>query len=193
MPGAQGVPLHPGYRPHELVAYPMGPTTGTPEGYLQIDPHYLAAARGQQPQQPQYAMPSAAGSAPGVHPGGASAHGGGMEGLGSPGPSESDAFSGLVPGLRSSLPAAQPSPASVPQQRQPSQFWGQQQLESGAQSLPWFNNGMQQQQAGAQQPVPPLPFDGGYGGAGLVPAARPSSQAGTFLPALAKQGGNPFA
>ena len=189
--GAQGVPLHPGYRPHELVAYPVGPSGRLPQGYLQIDPHYLAA-QGQQPQQQQYAMPSAAGPAPGVaHPGAGSPPGGGMEGLGGgPGPAESDAFSGLVPGLRSSLPtAAQPSPASVPQQQQPSPF-GQQQLPE---SFSWFNSGAQQQGA-AQQIAPPLRFDGGFGGAGLAPAAPPSSQGGgAFQPAPAKRGGNPFA
>jgi hypothetical protein len=171
--GLQGQPLHPGYPPPGLVAYPVAPGTGLPRGYLPIEQQQYLMNTGHQLPQPVGMPPQQAAAGAGMGPGagGPDAHSNSLAGA------EADAFAGLVPGMRSSLSAVQPLPPSLPQQQQ-------QQPPHFAQYAPYANHSSQQPQNAAAYSTMPAEAGGGFG---AVPGGA------AFQAAQPKKGGNPFA
>jgi len=105
--GQAGVPLHPSIAPG-YIAYPLQPTP-VPPGYLGIDQQYFLPSPGVAPGPAASPAPHAA--AAGAQPIGSNPEGAASQHAPLPG---NDVFSSLVPGLRSSLPAAPlPSPVAA--------------------------------------------------------------------------------
>ena len=163
----QGQPLHPGYPPPGLVAYPVAPgATGLPQGYPPVDQQQYMAHTGQ-PQLPQTAAGAGMPPAPSLN----NSRAGG----------EDDAFAGLIPGLRSSLPSVQPAAPSTSQQQQPQPAVYP--AYNIAQQPAYGSHSVQQSRVPPQYGAYTAQVEGGPGA---------GSGAG-FQSAQPKRGGNPFA
>ena len=165
---AQGQPTHPGYPPPGLVAFPVAPgAAGLPQGYLPIDQQqYMAHAC--HSQLPQPAAGAGMPPAPSLNNSLAGA--------------EADAFAGLIPGLRSSLPPVQPAAPSASQQQQQPQP-APYPTYNAVQQPAYGNHSMQQPQVPTQYGAYAAQAEGGFG----------ASSGTGFQNAQAKKGGNPFA